>query len=280
MQNAERLLPTGIQSFEKLREQNCVYVDKTEYIYRLVHEVTPFFLSRPRRFGKSLLLSTLRAYWEGKKELFTGLAIEHLEADHANAWQPYPVFYFDFNGQDYSGETALEEKLAAHLKPWEQQFGCNADEPSLAIRFRNLLQQAHSATGRRCVVLVDEYDKPLLDLIDVPERQEHNKAVFKGFFSNLKSCDEHIRFVFITGVTKFHKVSIFSDLNQLNDISLNETYAALCGITDEELTACFMPEIKALAAKQNMDEAECLRMLKAPGRSRCVQSVQSAESVF
>lgn len=263
MKNAARLLPTGIQSFEKLREQNCVYVDKTEYIYRLVHEVTPFFLSRPRRFGKSLLLSTLRAYWEGKKELFAGLAIERLEADHANAWQPYPVFYFDFNGQDYTGESALEEKLSAHLKPWEQQYGCNADEPSLAIRFRNLLQQAHTVTGRRCVVLVDEYDKPLLDLIDNPAMQEHNKAVFKGFFSNLKSCDEHIRFVFITGVTKFHKVSIFSDLNQLNDISLNEAYAALCGITDEELTTCFMPEIKALAAKQSMDDAECLRTLKA-----------------
>lgn len=262
MQKAERLLPTGIQSFEKLREQKCVYVDKTEYVYRLVHEVTPFFLSRPRRFGKSLLLSTLRAYWEGRKDLFKGLAIEQLEAENEDAWQPYPVFYFDFNGQDYTKPSALEDKLSAHLKPWEQQFGCNTDEDTLAIRFRNLLMKAHHATGQRCVVLVDEYDKPLLDLIGYPDLQEHNKAVFKGFFSNLKSCDEHIRFVFITGVTKFHKVSIFSDLNQLNDISLNEEYAALCGITDTELKTYFAPEIKVLSARQKMDEDACLHQLK------------------
>lgn len=260
--NHARRLPVGIQSFEKMREFGAVYVDKTKYVYKLVHEMTPFFLSRPRRFGKSLLLSTLRAYWEGKKELFKGLAIEQLEAGNPDAWQPYPVFYFDLNGQDYTKSSALEEILSAHLNRWEQQYGCNVRENSLSGRFRNLLTTAHAQTGRRCVVLVDEYDKPLLDLVDYPELQAHNKAVFKGFFSNLKSCDEHLRFVFITGVTKFHKVSIFSDLNQLSDISLNKEYAALCGITEEELRNSFVPEIKILAEQQQMDEASCLEMLK------------------
>lgn len=259
--NARRL-PVGIQNFEKLREFNAVYVDKTEYVYKLVHEITPFFLIRPRRFGKSLLLSTLCAYWEGKKELFKGLAIEQLEANNADAWNPYPVFYFDLNGQDYTKPNALEDSLSAHLKMWEQQYGCDASDDSLAIRFRNLLMNAHKQTGRRCVVLVDEYDKPLLDLIDYPAQKDHNKEVFKGFFSNLKSCDAHIRFVFITGVTKFHKISIFSDLNQLNDISLNKEYAALCGITEEELRTCFMPEITALADGQQMDIVECLQTLR------------------
>lgn len=261
--NNNRRLPAGIQDFEKLREFNAVYVDKTEYVYKLVHELTPFFLSRPRRFGKSLLLSTLRAYWEGKKDLFNGLAIERLEEDNPEAWIPYPVFYFDLNGQDYTQPTTLEDTLSVHLQQWEQQYGCTPNGASLSSRFKNLLTNAHAQTGRRCVVLVDEYDKPLLDLVDDPELQERNKALFKGFFGNLKSCDAHIQFVFITGVTKFHKVSIFSDLNQLLDISLSEDYAALCGITEEELRACFMPEIKELAAKQKIDEEHCLNMLKA-----------------
>lgn len=260
--NNVRKLPVGIQSFEKLREFQAVYVDKTEYVYKLVHELTPFFLSRPRRFGKSLLLSTLRAYWEGKKELFKGLAIEKLEADNPEAWQSYPVFYFDLNGTDYTKENALERTLSAHLSKWETQFNCEAENKSPEERFANLLMKAHQETGRRCVVLVDEYDKPLLDLIDHPELKEHNKAIFKGFFGNLKSCDEHLRFVFITGVTKFHKVSIFSDLNQLTDISLNQEYAAVCGITEDEMRHYFAPEIKALSAAQQMDESACLQMLK------------------
>jgi len=258
----KRTLPTGIQSFEKLREFNAVYVDKTEFVYKLVHEVTPFFLSRPRRFGKSLLLSTLRAYWEGKKELFKGLAIEQLEADDPDAWQPYPVFYFDLNGQDYTKPSALENTLSTHLKTWEQQYECTTNEESLPIRFKNLLTAVHEKTGKRCVVLVDEYDKPLLDLSEHPELREHNKAVFKGFFGNLKSCDEHIRFVFITGVTKYHKVSIFSDLNQLFDISLSEEFAAICGITEDELRNCFSPEIKEMAEKQKIDENVCMQKLK------------------
>lgn len=261
MQNEKRLLPISVQSFEKLRESNCIYVDKTEYIYRLVHDVAQFFLSRPRRFGKSLLLSTLKAYWEGKKELFSGLEIEKLEADNAEAWEPYPVFYFDFNGENYD-ITPVEDVIVKHLKRWEEIYGITDTSVTLGDRFQKVLITASEKTGKRCVVLVDEYDKPLLDLVDNPELQEHNKAVFKGFFSNLKNCDNYIRFVFITGVTKFHKVSIFSDLNQLKDISLNEEFSAICGITDSELRKNFAPEIAAMAHKLQISDEECLTKLK------------------
>lgn len=261
MQNEKRLLPISVQSFEKLRESNCIYVDKTAYVYRLVHDVAQFFLSRPRRFGKSLLLSTLKAYWEGKKELFSGLEIEKLEADNNEAWQPYPVFYFDFNGENYD-ITPVEDVIVKHLKRWEEIYGITDTSVTLGDRFQKVLISASEKTGKRCVVLVDEYDKPLLDLVDNPELQEHNKAVFKGFFSNLKNCDNYIRFVFITGVTKFHKVSIFSDLNQLKDISLNEEFSAICGITDTELRANFAPEIAAMAQEMQISEEECLTKLK------------------
>ena len=259
----ERILPISVQSFEKLRKQECIYVDKTEYVYRLVHDVAQFFLSRPRRFGKSLLLSTLCAYWEGKKELFKGLKLEELEADHKNAWQPHPVFFFDFNGANYQDKGALETALDSHLTHWEDIYGIQKTTMPLGIRFKNLLMEASVRTGRGCVILVDEYDKPLLDLIDDPVRQDHNKAVFKGFFSNLKNCDAYIRFVFIAGVTKFHKVSIFSDLNQLRDISLNEAYSGICGITESEISANFMPEIIHMAKVQNISKEECITALKA-----------------
>ncbi len=261
MQNNKKLLPIGVQSFEKLIDSNFIYVDKTEYIYRLVGESVQFFLSRPRRFGKSLLLSTLKAYWEGKKELFAGLAIEKLEANNKDAWKQHPVFYFDFNGENYS-DTPVEIVLINHLKQWEELYGITDNSESIGGRFKNLLMKVSQKTGMRCVVLVDEYDKPLLDLVDKPEMLEHNKAVFKGFFSNLKSCDEYIRFVFITGVTKFHKVSIFSDLNQLNDISLNKEYSSLCGITEDELRKFFGKKIKALSEEQGLSESECLYKLK------------------
>lgn len=186
--NQNRNLPAGIQDFEKLRELQYVYVDKTEYVYKLVKSSIPFFLSRPKRFGKSLLLSTLKAYWEGKKELFRGLAIEQLEKDNPDAWVPYPVFYFDLNGKDYTKENAMEDVLSEHLIQWEKQYHCESVELSLEGRFANLLINAHKQTGRRCVVLVDEYDKPLLDLIDNSELQERNKSLFKGFLAILKAA--------------------------------------------------------------------------------------------
>ena len=240
----ERKLPIGIQSFEKLREEGFLYVDKTEYVYRLAHSGIPYFLSRPRRFGKSLLLSTLKAYWEGKKELFTGLAIEKLEEDNDKAWQSYPIFYFDFNRGGYQEKGNLEKVLEAHLSEWEKIYGCDGLEEDkndgendslLEIRFQRLIVNASGSTGKKCVVLVDEYDKPLLDIFENETLVEHNRAVFKGFFSTLKSFDAYLQSVFITGVTKFNKVSIFSDLNQLDDITFDNAYAGICGITENEL---------------------------------------------
>ena len=255
-------LPIGIQSFESLINDGYTYVDKSEYIYRLVHEGKPYFLSRPRRFGKSLLLSALKAYWEGKRELFSGLAIEELEKNNPDAWKTYPVFYFDFNGANYQSNRALEESLNAHLTRWEKQYNCRSEDTPLSERFQNLLIAAQETTGLRSVVLVDEYDKTLLDVIDNPDLKEHNKAVFRGFFSTLKSFDEYIQFVFITGVSKFHKVSIFSDLNQLNDISLSEKYAGLCGITEEEIEGYFGEEITAFAERRNISVQECREHLR------------------
>ncbi len=257
-----RKLPIGIQSFEKLRKRNMLYVDKTEYIYELVHSGIPYFLSRPRRFGKSLLLSTLKAYWEGKRELFTGLAIEKLEADNEEAWQPYPIFYFDLNREGYQRENALEEVLDTCLQEWEKIYGCEDTTKSLAFRFQNLLKRASEQAGRLCVVLIDEYDKPLLDTIDNPELVEHNREVFRSFFGCLKSFDEYLQFVFITGVTKFNKVSIFSDLNQLYDITFSNAFAGICGITEDELKECFMPEIEEMANARKISVCECLDRLK------------------
>lgn len=258
----EKKLPVGIQSFEKIRNDNFLYVDKTDYVYQLVHNNVPYFLSRPRRFGKSLLLSTMKAYWEGKKELFEGLKIEKFEEENPDAWKPYPVFYFDFNGVNYQQTDALEKALNTHIKRWEKVYDCDSEEETLSGRFQNLLIVAKKKTGFNSVVLVDEYDKPLLDVIESTELQEHNKEVFRGFFSTLKSFDAYIQFIFITGVSKFQKVSIFSDLNQLNDISLDEDYACLCGITEDELKAVFSKEIHTISKRRELTEDKCLEVLK------------------
>ncbi len=260
--NGLRKLPIGVQGFQSLRGDGFVYVDKTEYIYRLTQGSRQYFLSRPRRFGKSLLLSTMRAFFEGKKELFKGLAIERLVEGDADAWKPYPVFYFDFNQTNYQRETALYEVLGAILREYEAVYGASEEGCPLEERFQNLIRRAVDKTGRRVVILVDEYDKPLLEVMKNSELEEHNKAVFKGFFSTLKSYDDYIRFVFITGVTKFSKVSIFSDLNQLYDISFDDEFAAICGLTEEEIEAELAPEISCLAEKLRMGEEECRRLLK------------------
>ena len=257
----DRKLPIGIQDFESLRKDNYIYVDKTEYIFNLVHRGKPYFLSRPRRFGKSLFLSTLRAYFEGKKKLFTGLKIMELEGDGSDAWQKYPVFYFDFNKKNFKTDTALEEVLVEHLKEWEAIYGDEEKEAPLEERFRHLIVKAVEKTGKNAVVLVDEYDKALLESDE--GRLEHNKTVFKGFFSTLKSYDHYLKFVFLTGVTKFSKVSIFSDLNQLNDISLDYDYNGICGITQSELMETFSPEIEQLAKSEGMDRKACIEELKA-----------------
>ncbi len=253
-----RKLPIGVQSFEWLRTNGYLYVDKTEFIYRLATEGKTYFLSRPRRFGKSLLLSTMRAYFEGKKELFEGLKIAELEQN----WIKYPVFYFDFNGSKYSSFTDLSSILNEHLSSWENEYGTNPEIPqeNLPRRFNHLLKAAHEKTGLGVVVLVDEYDKSLLE--SEGEALEESRKLFKGFFGNLKSCDEHLQFVFITGVTKFSKVSIFSDLNQLNDISLDRKFSTICGITQTEMEEVFAPEIQDLADEVSLSYEECLSELK------------------
>ena len=254
-----RKLPIGVQSFEKMREDGFIYVDKTRYVHELVMNGGQYFLSRPRRFGKSLFLSTLKAYWQGRKELFEGLEIAELEKDSEGAFEPYPVFYFDFNGQNYQA-AALEDVLDGMLGRWEEQYDCKG-QGTLSGRFQDLLIAAREKTGKKCVVLVDEYDKPLLEVLENDSLEEHNKAVFKGFFGILKSCDEYLQFVFITGVTKFSKVSIFSDLNQLQDISLDRAYGTICGMTEAEIQECFQPELSRMAKECALSEEECLREL-------------------
>ena len=254
-------LPIGIQDFESIRKEDYLYVDKTQYIYDLFHGGKPYFLSRPRRFGKSLLLSTMKAYFEGKKELFSKLKIEKLEEKNQDAWQAYPVFYIDFNKKNFKADSALEEVLDEHLSIWERTYGDEQKGAPLDERFRYLIEKAYETTGRQVVILVDEYDKPLLEGADA-EMIEHNKAVFKGFFSTLKSYDGYIKFVFITGVTKFSKVSIFSDLNHLNDISLDREYSGICGISQNELTSYFGQEIDELAQAEGIGAEECLEQLR------------------
>ena len=251
-------LPIGIQNFKGLREDGYLYVDKTEVVYRLVGEAKAYFLSRPRRFGKSLLCSTLQAYFEGRKDLFEGLAIEKLETQ----WQAYPVLYFDFNGEKYGSIDNLELMLSRHLMQWEEVYGCKYPDETVSGRFYNLVVSIHEQTGKRVVVIVDEYDKPLLESLDNSEAQEQSRALFKGFFGNLKKLDEHLKFVFFTGVTKFSKVSIFSDLNQLHDISLEPAYETICGISAEELTANFTERIRNLANFNKLTFDECLALLK------------------
>ena len=265
-----RKLPIGIQGFEKLITSDFVYVDKTEYIYKLVSTGKVYFLSRPRRFGKSLLVSTMKAYWQGKKELFRGLKIEELQNGE---WLPHPVFHFDFDGGFYFGNlTGLESILDEQLMRWEKEYNIKPDDyitnvsdnelNALGKRFRYLIVEAYRQTGFRVVILVDEYDKSLLEVMEQPELEEHNKSVFKGFFGSLKSFDEYLEFVFITGVTKFEKVSIFSDLNQLRDISFNRNYAGICGITEQEIKDNFSLEIKSFAEEYNLSQDECLERLK------------------
>ena len=256
--NKLRYLPIGIQTFEKIRVDNAVYVDKTQFIEELTRYKCPYFLSRPRRFGKSLFLSTLRSYFEGRKDLFEGLAISKTEAE----WKKYPVFYFDFTGKSYETVDDVILKIGDTLEKLENIYGKNTESNDIAIRFKNLIEAAYEKTGLQVVVLVDEYDKPLLQNVDNLEEEDKIRSVLKGFYGNLKGEDQYLRFVFITGVTRFDKVSIFSDLNNLNDISLSETYSAICGISQEELEANFAPEIENMAEKNGYSKEECIAELK------------------
>lgn len=238
-----RKLPIGIQTFEKLREGAFLYVDKTAMIYRLARTSTPYFLSRPRRFGKSLLISTFEAYFQGRKDLFEGLAIEKLETE----WIEYPVLHLDLNAKKYETPDDLNAMLNQYLEKWEQIYGCEKQNRSSEERFAYMIEQAYLQTGKQVVVLIDEYDKPLLQTLLNEELLDEYRRMLKAFYGVLKSSDRYLRFVFLTGVTKFAQVSVFSDLNQLNDISMDYAYNALCGITKEELVSNFIPEIKNLS---------------------------------
>ena len=266
--NVPRKLPIGIQSFKDLREKSFLYVDKTEYLFQLVNSSKVYFLSRPRRFGKSLFLSTLAAYFLGQKELFTGLYLEKAEEDQAvqenrAAWEAYPVMYLDFNIGNYNCIEALTETLNIFLSRLEEIYGKKDIEETPAKRFEGLLARAYQKTGKQVVILVDEYDKPLLQTMGVNEElNEHYRNMLKAFYSVIKTCDQYIRFAFLTGVTKFSKISIFSDLNNLRDISMEKQYAGICGITQEELEATFQPEIQVLADEQELDYQQALADLK------------------
>lgn len=251
--------PIGIQNFESLRKDGYCYVDKTEHIFRLVNEGRYYFLSRPRRFGKSLLLSTMRAYFEGKKELFEGLALSRLEQQ----WLQYPILYLDLNVGKYDTPGELDERLGRHLSDWEQRYGVQTDERlSLASRFEIVIRAAAEKTGRRVVILVDEYDKPMLQAIGNEPLQAAYRTTLKAFYGNLKSCDEYIKFAFLTGVTKFGKVSVFSDLNHLTDLSLDQRYADICGMTEAELHSYFDEGVGELARLNNLTKDECYARLK------------------
>ena len=263
-----RKLPIGVQSFKVLRNDRYLYVDKTEYIAQLVTSSRVYFLSRPRRFGKSLFLSTLAAYFRGQKELFKGLYIEKVEEEQAaqenrTAWQAYPIFYLDFNTGQYNTERSLKSQLNLLLSRFEEVYGTNKNEEDVSQRFAGVIQRAYQQTGKQVVILVDEYDKPLLQTMSVNEKlNEDFRNTLKAFYSVIKTCDEYIRFAFLTGVTKFSKISIFSDLNNLRDISLEKRYAGICGITQKELETNFQPEIQALADEQKLTYQETLNALQ------------------
>ena len=263
-----RELPIGIQSFEKLRERELLYVDKTQYIVPLLRGGGIYFLSRPRRFGKSLFLSTLQAYFEGNKALFEGLSLEQAEPalaalEKREAWQKYPILYLDLNGASYSSIADLDNILETHLVAWEQLYGDAPEEKNYARRFEGVIKRAYQKTGQLVVFLVDEYDKPLLESVVNKELYETYRSMLYGLYSNIKSCDRYLRFVFLTGVSRFGKLTIFSGLNNLNDISMDAAYAGICGITEEELVAYFAPEIKALAeALQLTHEATIVALKK------------------
>jgi len=253
-----RKLPVGIQDFEYLRTNNFLYVDKTQYVYQLAHFGKPYFLARPRRFGKSLFLSTLKAYFEGKKELFEGLKLAELECD----WIKYPILYLDFNVGLLINAENLTERLGVIIKGFERLWGENMDAVGIASRFEAVIKNAYEQTGQKVVVLIDEYDKPLINTMDDQKANEEIRTVLKSFYGVLKSADTYLRFVFITGVTKFSKVSIFSDLNQLMDISLDKQFSEICGISETEMLQNFQPEIQALAEANNLTYDEAFAKLK------------------
>ena len=243
----QRIYPVGIQDFEKLRQNGCVYVDKTDLIYHLSRKFY-VFLSRPRRFGKSLLSSTLKYYFQGRKDLFQGLAIEKLEQE----WEKYPVLHFDLSTLKNIDVELITSKLDGLLFDYESIYGRNPVNVTSGDRLENLIKTVHQQTGTKAVVIIDEYDAPMLDVLHDDERLSKVRTLMQEFFAPLKACDAHLRFVFLTGITKFSQLSIFSVINNITNVSMQPEYSAICGITEEELHTVFKEDIAMLA-----EEYEC-----------------------
>ena len=250
--------PIGIQHFESLRKDGFVYVDKTRIIHDLVSNGRYYFLSRPRRFGKSMLISTLKAYFEGKRELFQGLAMEQLEQE----WRVHPVLHLDLNIEKYASQESLDNILESNLVQWENLYGADPSERSFSLRLAGIIRRAYEKTGERVVVLVDEYDKPLLQSISNKALQDEYRATLKPFYGVLKTMDGCIRFALLTGVTKFSKVSVFSDLNNIEDLSMNTAYYDICGISEQELHDVFDESVVELAKTNGQTKEEAYEMLK------------------
>lgn len=246
--------PIGIQDFEDLQRNGYAYVDKTNFVYKLADEGKYYFLSRPRRFGKSLFLSTLEAYFQGKKELFEGLAIYDLETE----WKKYPIFHIDLNTANFREKDSLYMVLNDYLTTWESKYGTRESEATLALRFKGVIARAAEKEGCGVVILIDEYDKPILQTLRDPELQAEHRAQLKAFYSVLKTQDRYIKFAFLTGVTKFGKVSVFSDLNNLTDISMDHRYISICGMTEKELLTNFKEDISELAEANGDSETETI----------------------
>ena len=258
METPLRRFPIGLQNFEQIRRDNRVYIDKTDLIYQMTHMDTIYFLSRPRRFGKSLLVSTLEAYFQGKKELFKGLAMERLETE----WNEYPVLHMDFSSATYAEANRLKEVLDIQISRWEGVYGKNEAERSFGARFEGVIQRAYEKTGKQVVVLVDEYDSPLLDTNNNRELQSELRAIVRDFYSPLKKNAHYLRFLFLTGISKFSQLSIFSELNNLKNISTDDRYASICGITEEELLTELKPYIERMAQKNGETYEETCANLK------------------
>ena len=256
---ALKLYPVGIQTFERIRKENKLYIDKTEYIYRMTHSGgCYFFLSRPRRFGKSLLVSTFESYFSGKKELFEGLAIEKLEQE----WMEYPVLHFDMSGGKHMEKEQLEDYLSNRLEAEERKWGITHTKRGANDRLTELITTAYEISGKQVVVLIDEYDAPMLDVAHDKETLDVLRNLMRNFFSPLKMCEPMLRFVFLTGITKFSQVSIFSELNNIKNISLDDEYAGVCGITKEELLTQMSEDIDVLAEALEMTREETIAKLK------------------
>ena len=259
MEDLQRLYPIGIQTFSKIREGNYLYIDKTEYVYRMTHSASSYmFLSRPRRFGKSLLTSTLHSYFSGRKDLFHGLAMEKLEKE----WTEYPVLHFDMSTAKHADSEQLLQELNLKLYGYEQIYGRLEEEVNPNQRLMGLIKRAYEQTGKKVVVLIDEYDAPLLDVVHERENLDVLRNIMRNFYSPLKACDPYLRYVFLTGITKFSQLSIFSELNNIKNISMDEPYAAICGISEDEIRLQMKDDLGGLAKKLEITPEEALMKLK------------------